>query len=653
LALPLGERRILIMNRQQQPVPLGRVTIDDAFWAPRLETNRTVTLPIEYEQLKATGRIDAFRLNWREGQPNRPHQFWDSDVAKWLEAVGYSLATHPDEDMESLADSVIDLVASAQQPDGYLNIYYSVVAPGQRWTNLRDMHELYCAGHLMEAAVAYYESTGKRRLLEVLCRYADHIATVFGPGEGQKRGYPGHEEIELGLVKLYRATGEKRYLELARFFVDERGREPHFFDQEALARGDDPAAYRFRDHSYTQSHLPVERQTTVEGHAVRAMYLFSGATDVALETGNEGLLTACERVWANVAHRRMYVTGGIGSTAEGERFTYDYDLPNASAYAETCAAIGLVFWAHRMLQARARGEYGDVMERALYNGVLSGVSLDGRRFFYSNPLEVNRRVWEATPESERRNRMSPERQEWFGCACCPPNIARLLASLGQYIYSTGKNAAYVHLYVGSRVTLDVGDRRIGLRQTTDYPWEGTVRLTVESDGEQAFLIGLRMPAWCRQPAARVNGQAIDLTTCVRDGYAMLHRVWHTGDVIELDLPMRVERVHAHPNVWTDCGRVALQWGPLVYCLEEEDNQANLDDLALPADAELVARREDDLLGGVVTIRGEAWATDPDAWGDALYRTGAMARERVPLKAVPYYAWANRGLGSMQVWLREG
>ncbi len=635
------------------PVPLESVTVNDAFWAPRLVTNREVTLPIEYDQLKTTGRIDAFRLDWRPGQPNRPHHFWDSDVAKWLEAVGYSLQTHPDAELQSLADGVIDLIAAAQQPDGYLNIYYSVVAPGERWTNLRDMHELYCAGHLMEAAVAYYGGTGNRRLLEVMCRYADYIATVFGSQEGQKRGYPGHEEIELGLVRLYGATGEERYLDLARFFVTERGQQPHYFDQEALARGEDPASYRFHDHAYTQSHVLVVEQTTAEGHAVRAMYLYSGATDVALETGDQVLLDACKRVWANVVHRRMYVTGGIGSSPSGERFTTDYDLPNSSAYAETCAAIGLVFWAQRMLKVELRGEYGDVMERALYNGVLSGVSLDGRRFFYSNPLEVNRRVWEATPEAERSSHRGPERHPWFGCACCPPNLARLLASLGQYIYGTSDSAVYVHLYVGSQVTMQVDGRRVGLRQSTDYPWDGEVRLVVEPDGPQALTVGLRIPGWCQQPALEINGQAVPLDDCVRDGYAMLERTWEPGDVMTLHLPMPVQRVRANPQVWMDAGRVALQRGPLVYCLEEQDNQENLDDLVLSTEGDLTVRKEDGPLGAIVAIAGQAWATDAASWDDALYRVAPSGRNRVSCKAIPYYAWANRGLGSMLVWIREG
>lgn len=633
-------------------VPLKRVRLTGGFWAARQETNRRVTLPIEHEQLLRTGRLDAFRLTWRPGDPNRPHQFWDSDVAKWIEAAAYSLATHPDPDLEAQVDGAVELIAAAQQPDGYLNIYYSVVEPGKRWTNLRDMHELYCAGHLMEAAVAYYEATGKRRLLDVMCRYADHIATVFGPGEGQKRGYPGHEEIELALVKLYRATGVGRYLDLARSFLDRRGTQPHYYDEEARARGEDPAEFRHGDYAYNQSHLPVREQATAEGHAVRAMYLYTAMADVAALTDDRGLRTACERLWANVTGRRMYVTGGIGSSAEGERFTDDYDLPNATAYTETCAAIGLAFWATRMLHLQPRGGYGDILERVLYNGALSGVSLDGRTFFYANPLAVNRRAWEATPESRRRSHITPTRQEWFSCACCPPNIARLIASLGQYVYSEAGDAAYVHLYAEGEADLVLGDNPVRLRQETSYPWGERVTIHVEPAREAEFTLAVRIPGWCRAPSLKVDGEDVALGGVTIDGYAYVRREWRRGDRVELHLPMPVERVRAHPEVWMDAGRVALQRGPLVYCLEEPENGENLNDLALPSDADLQASWAPDLLGGVVTLEGEALRSDLDAWGDALYRADPVPHVPARILAIPYYAWANRGLASMLVWVRE-
>jgi len=639
--------------RRLEPVSLKKVTIKGPFWVPRQMANRSVTLPIEYEQLKKTGRRDAWKLDWKPGRPDPPHHFWDSDVAKWIEAVGYSLATHPDEKLKELVDGVIDMIAEAQQEDGYLNIHFTVVEPDNRWRNLRDMHELYCAGHLMEAAVAYYQATGKRELLDVLCRYADHIDSIFGPEEGQKRGYPGHEEIELALVKLYRVTGEKRHLRLAKYFVDERGRQPHYFDMEARGRGEDPSQSHFGGHyDYNQSHLLVREQTTAEGHAVRAMYLYSAMADVAAETGDQTLLAACESLWKNVTQRRMYVTGGIGSSSLGERFTYDHDLPNEIAYAETCAAIGLVFWAHRMLQVDGDSTYADVMERALYNGVLSGISLDGERFFYANPLEVNPEAYDKRPELLRRSNLSYRRQEWFVCACCPPNIARLLASLGQYVYSQCEKDVYVHLYVGGRAELKVDGQSVVLTQETRYPWEGKAWVTVQPEKEAMFALALRIPGWSREATLEINGQPVEVGPLLEKGYAKINRVWKPGDTVELTLSMPVERIEAHPAVRMDSGRIALQRGPLVYCLEEVDNGANLNDITLPRDGLLKVEFDESLLGGVVVITGEARRRDLSRWEGRLYQPACSASKTVPLKAIPYYAWANRAPGEMLVWIRE-
>ncbi|MCD6520145.1 MAG: glycoside hydrolase family 127 protein [Anaerolineae bacterium] len=638
--------------RRLTPVSWKNVRIEGPFWGPRQEVNRAVTLPIEYEQLKKTGRLDAWKLEWKPGQPNPPHHFWDSDVAKWIEAAAYSLATHPDEQLSRRVDEVIDWIAAAQQEDGYLNIHFTVVEPENRWKNLRDMHELYCAGHLIEAAVAYYEATGKRKLLDVLCRYADHIATVFGPGPGQKRGYPGHEEIELALVKLYRVTGKKRYLDLAKFFIDERGRLPHYFDLEARERGEDPKAFDLGKYDYNQSHLPVREQTTAEGHAVRAMYLYSGMADVAAETGDRELFRACERLWENVTERRMYITGGVGSSANGERFTYDYDLPNDLAYAETCAAIGLVFWAQRMLQFEGDGRYADVLERALYNGVLSGVSLDGKRFFYANPLEVDPQAYLCRPDLYRPQAMAPTRQEWFGCACCPPNLARLLASLGGYVYSQGKGELYVHLYVGGSAEIPLDGQVVHLSQETRYPWEGSVRIALRLPSEMRFTLALRIPSWAEKANLWVNGQVVELEPLVQRGYARVKRLWQDGDVVELDLPMPVMRMEAHPAVRDDCGRVALQRGPLVYCFEEVDNGPYLADLALSREATLRSRYMEDLLGGVVVIEGTARRRVLTGWEHQLYRPAWSQMREVPFLAIPYYAWANRDVGEMLVWIRE-
>ena len=639
------------------PVPHHRVRVADRFWAPRLAANRAVTLPLEYEQCRRTGRIDAWRLDWKPGRPNQPHYFWDSDVAKWIEAAALSLATHPDGKLEALVDGVVELIASAQQPDGYLNVYFTVVEPAKRWTNLRDWHELYCAGHLMEAAVALWQGAGKRPLLKVICRYADHIGSVFGRERGKRRGYCGHPEIELALVKLYRATGRQQYLKLARHFVDERGRQPHYFDREARARGEDPEQIRRRslgspaDRPYEPhlAHLPVLRQHEATGHAVRAMYLYSGMADLAAETGDAALAAGCRRLWKSVVTGRMYVTGGVGSAEHGERFTFDRDLPNEFAYAETCAAIGLVFFAQRMLQAELDGEYADVMERALYNGVASGVSLDGRRFFYANPLAVWPPAYVHRPQSDH---VQARRQEWFGCACCPPNIARLLASFGGYAYSQSPERACVHLYVRGGADLDLGGAKVRLEQETDYPWGGNVRIAVRPEAPTAFTLALRLPGWCRAPGLRLNGRPVDLGRVARKGYAHLRRTWSAGDSLELRLPMPVERVEAHPAVRADCGRVALQRGPLVYCLEEAGNGPGLNDIALPRSAGLAARFDRRLLGGAVVVTGQARRRDPSGWGGRLYRRAGSRTRPFRIRAVPYCLWGNRRPGEMLVWIRE-
>ncbi len=628
-----------------KPLSLRKVRIEDAFWSARLETNRTVTLPDVYQKCKKTGRIDAFKLNWKPPKPNQPHVFWDSDVAKWVEAASASLATHPDTKLEKLLNGVIDLIVNAQQPDGYLNVHFTVVEPEKRWSNLRDNHELYCAGHLMEAAVAHYEATGKGDFLDAMCRCADHIDTVFGRGKGKKRGYPGHEEIELALVKLYRATGERRYLDLGRYFVDERGRRPLYFDIEARARGKKPYEYG----ASHQAHLPVRDQKTADGHAVRAMYLYCAMADVAAETGDKTLLAACKRLWKNVTHRRMYITGGIGSSKDGERFTTDYDLPNETAYAETCAAIGLVFWAHRMLHLEPDGRYADVMERALYNGVLSGVSLDGSKFFYVNPLTVHPKGFRFMYAAY----FEPVRQEWFGTSCCPTNLARLLASLERYVYSQGKNEIYVHLYVAGAAEFDLAGSKVRLTQKTQYPWKEKVRLIVRPEKPAEFTVALRIPGWCRAASLKVNGRAVRLARITKKGYAKIKRLWKSGDTVELTLPMPIEQIQANPNVRMNNGKVALQRGPVVYCLEEIDNGPNLSEISLPADATLRARYDKDLLGGVTVITAKARRRDDSLWKDCLYQSASSKTKVVNIRAIPYYAWCNRKPGEMLVWIREG
>jgi hypothetical protein len=628
------------------PVPFTQVTIEDAFWAPKLQVNRERTIPHIYRQCLETGRIAAFRPDWDPGPETTALgswggtvvMFWDSDVAKWLEAASYSLATHADPQLEALVDEVIAIVAQAQHADGYLNTWFTTVDPQNRWKNLRDWHELYCAGHFIEAGVAHYQATGKRTLLEVVCRYTDYIATVFGPEPGQKRGYCGHPEIELALVKLARATGEQRYLELSRYFVDERGRQPHYYDQEARERGDDPAKFWARTYEYNQSHRPVREQREVVGHSVRAMYLYTAMMDLAREYGDASLQAACQHLWGQLTTRRMYVTGGIGTSRHNEGFTGDYDLPNESAYAETCAAIGLIFWAQRLLQLECDRRYSDILELALYNSVLSAISGDGQQFFYENPLASSGHH---------------QRQPWFHCPCCPPNLARLFSSLGEYIYAQSETEAIVHLYIQGAGRLSVGGQPVTLRQETNYPWDGTVTIEVTPEQPATFGLRLRIPAWCRSAGVRVNGVTVNPADLMAQGYVRLERLWQPGDVVTLDLAMPVERLSAHPDVQADQGCVTLQRGPLIYCLEQCDHAEPLHRLTLPSTAALTNHVEPGLLGGVVVLRGSAAALVDTDWTDTLYRPQPPATRPVPLTAIPYYAWGNREPGAMRVWLPAG
>jgi DUF1680 family protein len=620
------------------PVSWKAVSIDDTFWTPHVEVNREQTLPDIYQISLETGRIDNFRLNWKSGMEPPPHIFWDSDVAKWIEAVSYSLGTHPNPELEAKVDEVIRLVVAAQQPDGYLNTYFTAVEPQKRWTNLRDWHELYCAGHMIEAAVAHFQATGKRVLLDAMCRYADYIDTVFGSEPGKKRGYPGHEEIELALVKLYRVTGEKRYLHLSQYFVDERGRQPHYFDSEARQRGEDPAAFWAKTYEYNQSHLPVREQHEVVGHAVRAMYLYSAMADLARDLPDQSLFDADQRLWNHLCTTRLYITGGPGPSRHNEGFTADYDLPNETAYAETCAAIGFVFWNYRMLQLDCNARYADMLERALYNGVLSGVSLDGHRFFYENPLA---------------SLGTHHREKWFRVACCPPNIARLLASLGQYIYAANDTDLAVHLYIQSAAQMTIGGHKVTVHQETTYPWNGTIALLLSMDEPSLFGLRLRIPGWCQEARLTVNGETFDIASHLEQGYVRVERVWQTDDRVELELAMPVERMYAHPNVRQDAGLVALQRGPLVYCLEGVDNKVPLHRIVVPGTAELTSHFEPDVLGGVTVIHAQVPVEDDADWEGQLYRSQPVSLKPGAITAIPYYAWDNRQPGEMRVWLRDG
>ncbi len=643
-------------NSRLRSIPLRSVRLTSGLWGERQAVNRSRTISAIYDQLHKTGRLDAWRLDPNRERPKRRqviYMFFDSDTAKWLEAIGYSLQTHPDPALEKLADDVIDLVASAQQPDGYLNTYFSNLEPENKWANLRDWHEMYNAGHLIEAAVAYYRATGKRAILDVLIRYTDHIDQRFGPDEGKKRGYPGHPELEMALVTLYRETGNEQYLKLSKFFIDERGHEPHYFDIEARERGDDPDEFWAQTYRYCQAHAPLREQTEATGHSVRACYLYAGIADVALETQDRELIELSRRFWDDLTSHQMYITGGLGPTNANEGFTFAYDLPNETAYSETCASIALAFWAHRMFHLDPASRYIDVMERALYNTVLAGLSYTGDEFFYANPLAAYPNVNPHEHFSGITSDQFYRRSEWFFCPCCPPNIARIVASIGGYFYSTTADRLYVHLYNANTAEFELGGQPVQLEQQTNYPWDGQIDFTVKTDQPTRFELALRVPGWCRSYTLEVNGQAQSITP--QQGYVVIGRQWRTGDSVTLVLDMPVERMVSHPEIRQDAGLIALQRGPLVYCLEGVDNGPRLANVAIPREASLQVSFDADLLGGISVITGDAVRIEPAAWRGDMYQPRAVMEDtRTPFqfKAVPYYLWANRDPGEMRVWIRE-
>lgn len=631
--------------RKFAPVDFTKVALTGDFWSERLETVLTSTIPSQYEKLVAYNMIEELEIH----QPPPPltipanrsgfttQIFWDSDIGKWIEAASYALAHRRDEKIEAQIDGIVDKLERAQLEDGYLNIWYISRELDKRWSNLRDNHELYNAGHLLEGAIAYYRVTGRRKLLDVMERYLDHIRATFGTGPGQTRGYPGHQEIEIALVKLYHLTGERKQLELAAYFIDERGRQPHYFDKEARARGDDPASYHFGTHEYSQSHKPVREQDKVVGHAVRAMYMYTAMADLAADLDDDGLRRACEVLWDDVTSTRMYVTGGFGPSASNEGFTTDYDLPNDTAYAETCASVAMIFWAQRMLNLDLDGRYADILELALFNGALSGLSRDGKHYFYENKLESDG---------------SHRRWEWHPCPCCTMNASRLVASVGGYFYSVGENVIAMHLYGGNEATLDMGGREVRLTEQSNYPWSGAIRIAIDPEGGGAFSLKLRIPEWVRGASASVNGEKIDVGARTENGYLDITRDWRKGDVVELDLPMRPERVFANPRVRMDLGRVTLRRGPLVFCLEQADNpDAPVAQLSLPRDA-AIATKQSDLFDGIVMLEAGGAATSATDWDGTLYRTTPPKRMPATLTAIPYYLWANREPGPMTVWIRE-
>lgn len=671
------------MEKTGKAVGVKEVQVTGGFWKQRMEINRSVTLPAEYEQLKESGRVDSIKCLYdaekdnhpqggiftidgvlaenmaSEGRVPRPHHYWDSDLAKWIEAASYALMHEPDAETEERIDAIVADFAKLQEEDGYLNTYYTVVEPGKRWTNVYRMHELYCAGHLIEAAVAYYEATGKREFLEIVCRYADLIDRTFGAEEGKIHGYPGHQEIELALVKLYRLTKEKRYLNLAVYFIDERGKQPYFFEQEAVKNGrdvEDGGPKGILGKSYMsagpyalfQSHLPVRQQKTAEGHAVRLTYMASAMADLALETGDEGLWKACRDLWNNVTQRRMYVTGGVGAQDGCESFQFDYQLPNEEAYQETCASIGMVMWAYRMLVGEPDRIYADVMERALYNGVISGVSLQGDRFFYANHLAVKPEVFSG--RVMRNPRMLPYRQQWFPVSCCPMNLARLTESVGGYIYSCSQNTAWVHLFIQSETEIELAEGSLHIRMETDYPKSGCVRLYVRADKPVEAAVAFRNPSWSSGTQVTIDGMNLR-DKAGENGYYRVMRKWGAEETeISIVLDMRPKLIESHPYVRMNAGKAAVLAGPFIYCIEEEDNGANLETVFLDSACRLETTFKKDLLGGVNIVDIDAWRKTDEEWEGQLYRPLSPKWSRTKIRAVPYYCFANRGRGEMLVWM---
>lgn len=618
------------------PIGFEKSRITGGFWKEYQELFRRVTVDAVYDRFEETGRFEALKFNWKEGMPGKPHIFWESDVTKWIEGAAYFLQEQRDPKLEERIDELVARMERTQGEDGYLNAYFTVVEPKARFTRRTD-HELYCAGHLIEGAIAYAKATGKENMLRVAIRYADLIDRVFRIEHSASFDTPGHEEIELALVKLYHYTGEERYLKLAQYFVDTRGKSSR------------DETYDFADQEHMQSHLPVREQKTAEGHSVRALYLYSGMADLAMETGEEELLLSCKRLFDNIVQKRMYLTGGVGSTCRGESFTFDYDLPEYTAYNETCASIALALFCRRMWLMDADGRYGDVAEQAIYNTVLSGVSLSGNEFYYENPMSADPRrnaFNDLRPAGLREHLPILKRVKVFDCSCCPPNLLRIVGSIGDFLYSVSDRTIYAHCYMESESEVSLGEKKVGLSQQSAYPLEGKILITVKGEGD--FTLALRIPGWCRGAKISVNGQEYAFEKV--KGFAFLQRNWKNGDQVLLDLPMEVKWIRANPQVIEACGRVAVMRGPFVYCAEGVDNDNRpLKAVRIAAGSAVAVSMQ--RIGGfsLPVLSMEAFCRKPM---EALYTWEPGQEEEFRLKLIPYFAWANRGVTEMTTWFLE-
>lgn len=613
------------------PVNYSEVVINDAFWSPKMQTVASATIDacVNYTQNK-TGRIRNFEKAAHRSGRHEGIYYDDSDVYKAIEAIAYSLKNYPNPQLEKNTDEWIEKIAAAQLPDGYLNTYYILTDINKRWSDM-EKHEDYCAGHLIEAGIAYYNTTGKAKLLNTAIRFADHIDSVFRLQN--KPWVSGHQEIELALMKLFHQTHKIKYLKLADWFLEQRGR----------GYGKGVIWDQWKNPDYCQDSLPVKDQRKITGHAVRAMYLYTGAADVAAVTRDAGYITAMDSIWDDVINHHMYLTGGIGAQGSNEGFGKPYDLPNATAYCETCASVGMVFWNQRMNMLSGDGKYVDVLERSLYNGALDGVSFSGDRFFYGNPLASSGKYG---------------RSEWFGTACCPSNIARLIGELGNFIYGRSENALWVNLFVGSNTTQQIGRNKVNINMNTGYPWNGNVKIEVTPDKNQEFELRIRLPGWLTtpvpgdlyqytdvdeiKPTVKINGANAGYT--IEKGYAVVRRIWKKGDLVDLELPMKVRRVISNPAVKQNANRVALQYGPLVYCIEGVGNDVSVENIILPPDTRFKTSFEPSLSGGVNTIQFNVPVLKINE------DRSSVSTVRKEITAIPYFSWNNRGLSDMQVWL---